>query len=247
MKRNIELIPLLFVFMLLSCNKETAPDYLQTTGTLTSVERDVADFTEIELFNNMDLVLTQDTFNSLIIEAGENLIPDITTEIKDGKMQIKNTNKFNFLRSYKKKITIFIHCKNLQHITYRGAGNISTTNTLNASVFNFDCHKGTGDIQLNLLAQEGHFNIHTGQCKLVVIGTIGLNYLYQAGNGYTDASELKTGYTYVTNKGTNDLKINVDHVLYAKINYLGNIYYKGNPSDLGSEITDSGNLIKIEE
>jgi hypothetical protein len=236
-----------FFTLLLSCNKESAPDFLQTSGKIKTVERNVADFTEIELFNTIDLVLTQDTLNKLSIEAGENLIPDILTEVKEGKLQIKNSNKFNFLRSYKKKITVFLSCNNLKQITYRGAGNISTTNTLTDSVINFDCHKGTGEVNLHISAKEGHFNTHTGQSTLILTGNIGVNYIYQAGNGYIDATELKTGYTFVTNKGTNDLKINVDYELFARISYLGNIYYKGNPVNLGSEITDKGQLIKIQE
>ncbi len=246
MKMLRTLCPALLLFVFLSCNKETAPDFIQTTGPVVTVDRSVPDFTEIELFNSIDLVLTQDSVNKLSIEAGQNLIPDIRTEVNNGKLQIKNTNKFNFLRSYKKKITVYASCKKLLQLTYRGAGNIRSSNTLTDSVFNFDCHKGTGNVELTITAQEGHFNLHTGQCTLILNGAIGLNYLYQAGNGYTDAGALKTGYTFVTNKGTNDLKINVKDVLFAKLNYLGNIYYKGNPSDLGSEITDKGQLIKIE-
>ena len=230
----------------MSCNKESAPDYLQTTGEITSVERDVEDFTEIELFNKINLFITQDTVNKVVFEAGKNLIPDIVTEVKEGKLSIKNTNKFNFLRSYKKSINVYIHCKNLLHIIYRGAGNISSTNSIIDSVFNFDCKKGTGTVELSVTAKEGHFNMHTGQCDLILHGEIGVNYVYQAGNGYVNAEDLKTGYTFVTNKGTNDLKINVDKVLFARISYLGNIYYKGNAYDVVAEITDKGQLIKIE-
>lgn len=236
------LFPLLFI---LSCNKESAPDFLQTTGKIVRVERDVNDFTEIELYHKINLVLTQDTSNKIEIEAGENLIPDILTEVKDGKLKIKNENKFNFLRSYKKEITLYISVKNLNHLTYRGAGNITCTNTLTDSVFTFDSRSGTGKVELNFNAAEGHFNHHTGQCELILHGAIGVNYLYQAGNGYTDAEDLKTGYTFVTNKGTNNLKINVDKVLYAYIAYLGNIYYRGNPYDLTSDIVDKGQLIKL--
>ena len=234
------------VLFLVSCNKESAPDYLQTTGEIINVERDVADFTEIEIYHKINLFITQDTINHLRIEAGKNLIPDISTEVKNGKLIIKNTNKFNFLRSYNKEINVFVSCKNLTHLIYNGAGNISSTNTLNNSNFNFDCNKGTGTVELSVKANEGHFNFHTGQCDIILHGEIGLNYLYQAGNGYTNAEDLKTGYTFVTNKGTNDLKINVSHVLFAKIYYLGNIYYKGNPTEVGSEITDKGQLIKID-
>ena len=247
MRRTKQLFLLFISLVQMACNKESAPDFVQTTGELTQVERTTAEFNEIELNNSIDLVLTQDTVNRIIVEAGRNLIPDILTDVNNGKMVIKNSNKFNFLRSYKKKIRVLVHYKKLIQLTYRGAGNISCTNTLNDSVFTFDNHKGTGDIQLDLNLQEAHFNIHTGQCYLKLSGSAALNYLYQAGNGYTDAGELQTGYTFVTNKGTNDLKVNAGYLLYAQINYLGNVYYKGTPTELSSDITDKGKLIKIEE
>ena len=247
MKKQIHYF-IFFLFILaasVSCNKDSAPDYLQTTGEIVREERPVEDFTEIELYHKINVVLTQDIQNKIEIEAGKNLIPDITTEVKDEKLKIKNENKFNFLRSYKKEITLYISVKNLSHITYRGAGNISCTNTLTDSVFTFDSRSGTGKIELNINANEGHFNHHTGQCDLVLHGNIGVNYLYQAGNGFTDAEDLNTGYTFVTNKGTNDLKIKVEKVLYAYIAYLGNVYYKGDPYDLSSDIVDQGQLIKL--
>ncbi len=237
-----------FLLILISagCDKESAPDFLQTTGEMSKEEREIENFTEIELFDKINLYLFQDTINKLTVEAGKNLIPEIITEVKEGKLTIKNTNKYNFLRSYKKEINVFVSCKNLQQLSYKGAGNISSQNRLTSSNFNFDSHKGTGKVELSIISQEGHFNIHTGHCELILHGSIGVNYLYQAGNGFSDATDLETGYTFVTNKGTNDLKVWAEKVLYAKINYLGNIYYKGNAYDVGAEITDKGKLIKLD-
>jgi Putative auto-transporter adhesin, head GIN domain len=245
--KNTKILVLLLLFLTqLSCNKESAPDFLQTTGDIIKVDREINDFTEVELFNKINLFITQDTINKLAVEGGKNLLPEVITELKDGKLQIKNTNKFNFLRSYKKEINVYLSCKNLTQLTYRGAGKIQSTNTLKGQVFNFDSRSGTGTIDLTVNMQEGHFNIHTGNCDLILHGDVGVNYLYQAGTAYTNAEDLTTGYTFVTNNGTNDLKINVSKVLYAKLYYLGNIYYKGNPFDIGTEITDQGQLIKID-
>ena len=249
MSRN-HLNKLFILFILVSstsCNKESAPDFVQTTGEIAQEERSLEDFNAVELYNSINLELIADTVNKVILEGGKNLLPDILTEVEGGKLSIKNSNKFNFLRSYKKKIYVKVYYKNLVNLTYRGAGTISCLNSIQDSGFTFDCRSGTGDVDLKLKSTEAHFNIHTGQCYLHISGKVGVNYIYQAGNAFTDAVDLQTGYTFVTNKGTNDLKINVDHVLFARISYLGNIYYKGNPADLSTEITDQGQLIKLEE
>ncbi|HQW58476.1 MAG TPA: DUF2807 domain-containing protein, partial [Gammaproteobacteria bacterium] len=113
MRRTKQLFLLFISLVQMACNKESAPDFVQTTGELTQVERTTAEFNEIELNNSIDLVLTQDTVNRIIVEAGRNLIPDILTDVNNGKMVIKNSNKFNFLRSYKKKIRVLVHYKKL--------------------------------------------------------------------------------------------------------------------------------------
>lgn len=246
MKHLITTLFLLIGAMLYSCNKESAPDFIQTTGEISMEERALDNFNELEVFNSINVLIVPDTINKVVIEAGENLIPDIVTSVKEGKLILKNTNKFNFLRSYKKEINIEVHCKTLIHLIYRGAGNIRCSKNITDSIFTLDCHKGTGSIDLLLDIKEGHFNMATGQLDLTLHGKVGVNYIYQVGNGYTDASDLNTAYTFVTNKGTNDLIVQVSYELFARLDYLGNIYYKGNPVKIGAELNDQGQLIKID-
>lgn len=245
--KPINLCYLLLVLLITtSCNKPEAPDFIKTTGTITTEERILEPFTEIELYNKINLVITQDSVQSVHVEAGKNLLSEITTEVKDGRLKIKNLNKFKFLRSYKKDVTVYVSLPHLWHLIYRGAGNITSTNTITDSTLTFDSYTGTRNIELSVKLREGHFNVSTGPCDILLHGSVGVNYIYNGGNGYINAEDLQTGYTFVTNGGTNDMKINVDKVLFAKISYLGNIYYKGNPYDLSYDITDKGQLIKYE-
>ncbi|HRH62374.1 MAG TPA: DUF2807 domain-containing protein [Bacteroidia bacterium] len=246
MKQSLTVFSLVLFAMLCSCNKESAPDFIQTTGEITIEERTLENFNELEVFNTINVLIVPDTVNKVVIEAGENLIPDILTTVKEGKLILKNNNKFNFLRSYKKEINIEVHCKTLIHLIYRGAGNIRCSKNITDSIFTLDCHKGTGSIDLLLDITEGHFNMATGQLDLTLHGKVGVNYIYQVGNGYTDASDLNTAYTFVTNKGTNDLIVQVSYELFARLDYLGNVYYKGNPINIGAELNDQGQLIKID-
>lgn len=76
--------------------KESAPDFIQTTGEISIEERALDNFNELEVFNSINVLIVPDTINKVVIEAGENLIPDIVTSVKEGKLIFKNTNKFNF-------------------------------------------------------------------------------------------------------------------------------------------------------
>ena len=95
MKQSLTVFSLVLFAMLCSCNKESAPDFIQTTGEITIEERTLENFNELEVFNTINVLIVPDTVNKVVIEAGENLIPDIVTTVKEGKLILKNTNKFN--------------------------------------------------------------------------------------------------------------------------------------------------------
>src|SRR3972149_5567093 len=91
------------MFPLASACKKDKPDCFKSTGDLVREQREVGDFSSMEVYNNVNVVISQDTLNQVIIEAGENLLEEITTEINGATLVIRNNNKCNWVRSYKKK------------------------------------------------------------------------------------------------------------------------------------------------
>jgi hypothetical protein len=56
--------------------------------------------------------------------------------------------------------------------------------------------------------------------------------IYAGDYGLFDCRDLKTGYTYIKNYGTNDCYVRAIHQLHATIGSIGNIYYMTNPAPL---------------
>jgi len=240
----VNFITILFVVLFISCNKDTAPDIVKTTGKTSTQKRILSSFNTVELYSNIQLLLIADTIDFIEIQAGENLLPKIYSGIKSNTLVIKNTNKFNFMRSYKDSIIAKLHYKNLGHIKYYGAGNITTQNILTANEFAFESWYGSGHCFFNLNTTVSSFGFHTGIVDLELRGTSAENRLYATEQGIIQASNLNTKTCLCNNRGVANFFIKATTEIGVEISGEGNINYTGNATIAYSKITGKGKLIK---
>ena len=242
--RNRILIFLLVLFSFTSCEKVC--DCAKSTGAITSEFRLTNAIQKIELYNNIDLVIHIDSISKIKITAGENLIPEITTDNDNGVLKIKNTNNCNWVRKFNPKIMVEVWTPNLSYLLAKDAtGDIYFEDSLNCNVFYFDSYSSTGKYNFKLKGLEAHLNINSGPADIKAIGAVTNFYLYGAGYGKLDCVNLHSDYVFVTNKGTNDFIVNVQQLIEANIYGVGNIYFKGNPSSIIKKELGQGKLISL--
>ncbi len=235
----------LVLIIFFSCKKDNQCDCLKSTGEVTTEVREIAPFSSIVLKHNINLFIKQDSVFSCIVEAGENLLPEIITKVEDGKLTISNENKCNWVRSFKKEINVYLTFRNLNLFEYRGSGNIYCADTLFLDSLRFDSWDGSGKANFLLHTKSSQFNLHTGPADLDVSGFSGVNYLYSAGNGKADLVNLNTGYTFLTSKSTNNTFVYATKELFVWIDYIGDVYYKGSPYLIDEKYTGSGKLLPL--
>lgn len=223
------------------CNK--SEDCFTNTGAIVKEERRVGDFDSIDVRDYVNLILSQDSVNKVVVEAGQNIISGITTEVIDRQLLIDNTLKCNWLRSYSKPINVYISVKNLQKIYYLGSGNVTSTNILKTTLLKLEIWGGCGSIDLDLDVHQGIFALQLGTADITLHGNCTICSIYQGDYGIFQCKELKTGYNQTTNRGSNDCYINVTQYLDATIDAIGNIYYTGNPDSVKTKINGTGQLI----
>jgi hypothetical protein len=183
--------------------------------------------------------------NSVVVEAGENIIGGIKTVISDRQLEISNTNTCNWLRSYDTPLNAYVHVKNLRKIYYLSAGNITTTNVLTPESFMLDVWGGCGSINLSLDVVQGYIYEHLGTADITISGRAIYNSVVSGDFGFLQLKDLSTDYTFVSNTGTNDCYIKSIKYLDATIRSIGNIYYTGKPDTIKAYITGAGKLIEF--
>lgn len=179
------------------------------------------------------------------ITYGNHVIDGIKTEVHSSTLTLENINRCNWLRSYSVKPEIKVYLPDLTHLRYEGSGNITCIDTLLFDNFSIDSWGGTGTIQLKLKSVNNVFSIHTGATDIQISGVGGVCYLYCIANGYIDCENYASGYSYINNSGSGDIRTNASKELIAKTGYIGDIYYKGSPYKIEHEKIGTGNLIKL--
>ena len=179
----------------------------------------------------------------MTVEAGQNLMGGIKSELNGRELVLRNTNSCNWLRSYSKPVNVYVYQNHLLKIHYESAGDISCQDTIRAGYLKIDMWGGCGTIDLKVNIGDGHFIQHMGTATLILHGVCKVSSVYAGDYGLLQLKDLRTGYTFVTNSGSNDCYVNAIHELEATINSIGNIYYGGNPASIKASITGSGKLI----
>jgi len=233
---------LLFLAMLSACNK-SGVNCVENTGTIIRQERQVTNFDSIDIRDYVNLILTQDSVKKVTVEAGENIISGITTKVVNGELRIRNTNTCNWLRSYSKPVNVYVSTYGLRKIYYIASGNVTSTNTIRGDTLSVVVEEGCGSINLALDIYQGFFVLQKGTADFNLHGHCGISSIYSGDLGFFQCKNLQTGYTFITNSGSNDIYVNVAYELGVTINSIGNIYYTGNPAKVTAKINGTGRLI----
>jgi hypothetical protein len=230
-----------------SCEKLDIGDCFKSTGKVIIEERESPVFEHIVLEDNINVILTQDNRCSIRVQAGENLIGSVITEVNDGELTIRNDNQCNWMRSYNKDINVYLSVNHLVSIYYKASGNIISTNTIVTDSLNISVWDGSGIIDMDIQTVNSVLDLHYGTVDFDIHGFTQVDYIYAASYGPFHCQDLVSVFCFMNNKGSNDCYVNCTKVLEVEIENIGNIYYKGDPETIKSKITGTGRLIKLEE
>jgi len=245
MKRiNLLLLAVLLMF-LTRCSKDEGI-CIGSTGKTITQERTALPYHYVEVYDNINLILTQDTsITGIMVEAGENLIDGITTEIDSGRLVLRNRNSCNWLRSFEVPVNVYLTFIQLDTLIFSAAGNITCTNEWTNDSIRFEIIEGGGQIDLKLNVFKSYLNVRYGTVSVNVSGFSQVTYISSQGYGPLHAEDLNSKFTYVYTFSPNDVFVNATAQLGVEIGNIGNVYYRGDPVDVYTIISGEGKLIKF--
>lgn len=198
------IIKLILSFLFISCEKLDLGDCFKNTGKIIIEERNVPDFEYIDLADNVNLIITQDVHCGIKVEADENIMGSIITDVQDKKLTIRNENTCDWVRNYNKDIDIYLSVAHLVNIYYKASGNIISTNTIVSDSLNIEVWDGSGSIDLDIATQKSVLSLHYGTVDFNIRGTSNVNYIYASSYGPFYCQDLITQFTFMNNRGSND-------------------------------------------
>ncbi len=247
MLRRIRIFSLILLgfIPLSSCKKQNSCDCFKSYGTIVSETRNLISFNKLHAFDKIEVYYIQDTniiTPTIKIVTGKHLLSNISTEVSNGELQIKNNTKCDFVRGSHNQVTVYVTAKHVKYFIQDGVGNIYSGNMMKEELVDYTI-TNSGDIHLNI-------NVSNIVGHMFGVGDIYLsgnsqNYLVNAtGECFINAKDLNTSYCFIVYKSTGEAHVNVSGELDAIIDYTGNIYYSGNTPTITKKRTSTGDLIK---
>jgi hypothetical protein len=187
------------------------------SGDLHTESRDVGGFSTIELLGGGDVIIEQDGTESLSIEAEDNLLPDLTSDVSNGTLRLSTADGVSLDPTL--AITYRVTVKDLSGLQLSGSGSASAAGITTPAIA-IDI-SGSGDVSIDGTADDQTVTI--------------------SGSGNYRAGDLVTLTSSAAISGSGNVSVNVRDDFEAEISGSGNATYTGDPQ-VSQNISGSGEL-----
>jgi hypothetical protein len=204
-------------------------------------ERDVSPFSAISLRVSGTVFLAQGTPQSVRVEANDETLEEIITEVKDRTLNIRFKSNNYFWKSFNMgKIEIYVTVPDIEGLSVSGSGNIESA-TIKSRILDLAV-SGSGDILIKDLDSERvKANISgSGNIRLDGGNTEELEATV-SGSGNFRAQDFEAADSDIKISGSGNCTLTAQKSLKARVSGSGSVAYKGKPQ-LDSTVSGSGRV-----
>lgn len=207
--------------------------------------REVRDFDEIQMRLGGKVFVTLGDKYEVILEGDEDYLEDIETEVKSGRLTIKDRRErsWKFWGNNRGRLTVYVTVKELKGAFVSGSGDIIGKSKFSADDFTVSI-SGSGDIELEVEADYVSSRI-SGSGNIELAGKSAKAKLSISGSGKYFAEKMVVGDYNISMSGSGRGSVNVEGELDVRISGSGKIYYMGKPTGVNSSVAGSGTVRKI--
>ena len=238
------------IIFFISCDSEEANDCLQVEGRSVVKEIELDSFEEITVYGGIKLFLTYGKTQEIRLETGENLVNDISFEIRENRLLLKNNNTCNFFREYD-ATRVYVTLPQLSYLRNGSQFTVESTNELpysNLTLVSEDAEGNSdyytnGDFQLQLNSEQitiVNNNLSdyflSGQVENLQIG-------FYNGDGRFEGEQLIAQHINVYHRGSNKMIVNAQQSLTGTLYSTGDLIAKNHPNEVEVEELYTGSLI----
>ena len=245
------------------CRAGIFPKTVRGSGNVVEENREVSDFNKVHLSGIGNLKIELGDKEHLRIEAEDNLLPHIETEVRGNSLIIEIENRINLDPT--RPINYYLTVTDLDAISISGSGtaeaprlkaeqfSVGLSGSASVLIHGVDSDSikldisGSGSIEIGRLDTEsleadisgsGDVSINGGKADRQEIGI--------SGSGKYNAKNLESAEANVDLSGSASLVLRVSDLLKADINGAGSVKYIGNPK-IDADISGQGKIKQIEE
>ena len=230
--KNLALLVLLTLFSISS---------FAVPGNEKNETRNVKNFHAVKVSSGIDLYIRMGDSESLKIEADEDVIDDIKTEVKDGTLHIymkRQNNLFNW--GFNETRKVFVTVKNLEKIDASAGSDVESENRLEGDKLEIEASSGS-DVKLDVYYKTVSLDASSGSDAR--ISGKAKTFIAEASSGSDiKAYDLEVAIAKVKASSGSDISITVTDELYARASSGADVNYRGNPGIRDSDTSSGGDV-----
>ncbi|HEX9825691.1 MAG TPA: head GIN domain-containing protein [Flavobacteriaceae bacterium] len=230
------LIYIVFMIVLLSCNGENVPDCFQNSGAIVQQEFDMDAFDKITVYERIELIVKDGPTQKVVVETGEYLLNDIEVKVENGELILENRNACNLTRAY--GITkVFVSSPNLTQIRNSSGLTVSSDGVLNYSSLKLVSE----DFNATYVTHtDGDFNLQVNCNRLDIVvnnlssvfisGSVNNLFIgFYSGDARFEGANLVAQNINIFQRSSNDMIVNPQQSLTGEIRGTGDVISLNRP------------------
>ncbi|EHQ26639.1 head GIN domain-containing protein [Mucilaginibacter paludis] len=220
--------------------------FVKNSFAYTVQDRHLTGFSAIQLSASYDVYITQGGSESVKVEAPDDIINHIATEVQSGTLKIYSKGEHGWsgwnLNGHKKMV-VYVEVRNLNSISISGSGDVFFKDGITAPSLKIKV-SGSGDVL-------GKLNVKTLEAAISGSGDVKLSgradnaAVSLSGSGDYSARDLVTASTAVRVSGSGDAVVNASQKIDASVSGSGDIRYTGEAKQISSDSHGSGEIHRL--
>jgi Putative auto-transporter adhesin, head GIN domain len=194
---------------------------IRGSGIRSSEKRDLPAFNAVDTTGAYQVEVMCQKPASFEIEADDNILPLIKTEVRDGVLYVSNQQHYNSAKA----VALRIGLPELISVSSRGAGEITVQDA------------NSNDLKI----------ASTGAASIKAAGKVKNATISSTGAGDIDTSRLQAERARVTVAGAASVTVYVTEQLDVSVSGVGSVSYSGNPKTVNKSVSGIGSVNKKEE
>lgn len=206
-------------------------------------DRHLSGFNAVDLAGSFDVYITQGSTESVRVEAPDEVISHIVTEVNGGVLKIYNKNDhfhWGDIFGSHKKIAIYVSAKDINAVSVTGSGDVFFREGIRTGSLRLKV-SGSGDMIGKVDVKNLESSI-SGSGDVKLSGRAEISSVSVVGSGDYSARGLVTMNTSVQVAGSGDADVNVTNKLAATVSGSGDVRYTGNPKSIATSKSGSGDI-----
>lgn len=236
MNRKIWISSLFLFFVISSFTVGSCIPHIHGNGKIVKEERNLSNFEALEVSNGIEVLVSQDSFEKVVVEVDENILKILKTQVSGGTLKIYLEE--NILHA--KRLRVYVTLKQLKSVQTDSGSEVKSTGKISCGNLKIDSSSGSG---VNMEVNATILNAESSSGSSIKISGSAVSFRGNSSSGSgIHASALVAENGNLSASSGASINVQVTKDLKAHANSGAGITVLGNPQTRNTDSSSGGSV-----